>query len=134
MSEVVEQRAKRLTETGGGINSCRRIICVATPVRAPPPVTPQQNRTWLRSSYQFAMEEAWYAGCTSVAIPIMGSNTLGYGFETSAAFGIRAVEDWFYAALSWNKLNQFRTVVFFIEDEPNSTPVLRENAAIRAFE
>lgn len=80
------------------------------------------------------MEEAWYAGCTSVAIPIMGPNTLGYGFETAAAVGIRAVEDWFYAALSWNKLNQFRTVMFFLEDEPNSTTVLRENAAIRAFE
>jgi O-acetyl-ADP-ribose deacetylase (regulator of RNase III) len=80
------------------------------------------------------MEEAWYAGCFSVAIPIMGPNTLGYGFETAAAVGIRAVEDWFYAALSWNKLNQFRTVMFFLEDEPNSTTVLGENAAIRAFE
>ncbi|KAE9364052.1 hypothetical protein N431DRAFT_448590 [Stipitochalara longipes BDJ] len=121
----------------GGIDSCLRVICVATPAYAPPPgVSALVSHNWLRSSYRRALDAAWREGCTSIAIPIMGAGRLGYRTHYAADVACRAVHDFFYGNMHHSPARRarFRRVVFFIEDDPNYIPWLREEAAIIEFE
>jgi hypothetical protein len=49
--------------------------------------------------------------------------------------GFRATRQFFYDNIEHgiDRRTQFQKVVFFIEDKPNYQPVIREEAAIKAF-